>query len=251
MFRKTFLTVFITSQAFSSSWWTPDTDTALLIDILATSQQAVKATLDLVETESKMLDRVEKAQLVIEEKHNKVIEAGYLANSAVNLSKNLNGINDVNEYTNKVIEVKNLKDSVKGYNIGLKLSKESNKKSDEVVNNTLKEAIKAKKFKDRVKHKGYSGQNANTKASIDSARNTSALVDQTTSTNIILSQMYAQRRNEQELKNQKDKIAIQNTNEFLRKVGILSSKKKVRIPEKLNDKKILSSLPEDIFKEET
>jgi hypothetical protein len=227
MFKKVrFLIILaLPLNSYASSFWSPDSDTALLIDLLATSQQAFRATLELIETESKTLDRIEQVQVVVEERHNKVLEAAYLTEATIELGKNINNIDSMSSYIGKINEVAGLKDASTSYYKSIRLRDESKKKSDKVVADSTAASIKAKKFKDRVTHKGYSGRSASTKAGIDSARSSSVLVDQMASNNLILSQIYNQNSVNGSIEASKERLQNQMAIDSLVELGVVAKSK--------------------------
>jgi hypothetical protein len=251
MCKRVILLVFVFGpfRLFGSSWWTPDSDTALLVDLLGTSQQALRATMDLVEKESKILDKIEKAQMVVEEKHNRVLEAGYLFNSAAEISKNLNGVNSVSEYTGRITDLKNFKDSAKAYRDSLEISGRSNRQADTIVTDSVETALKGKKYKNKVNHKGYVGSNASTKANIDAARNSSVLVDQSASEILLLSQMYNQKRSEVEITRLEKKMKADEANGILERWGVVSSSKNASNPKSnsVSKNELVSTISADEF----
>lgn len=198
------------------------TDSIVLFDILTSSQQAVRATLDLVEKESQMLNKFEQAQTVVEEKYHKALEAKYLFESTYELSKNLNDIHDVSDYTNKISNIDDQKHSLVEY---YKRLRQTNiNKSDKIVNKIVDNSIGLVKKRNDLLHKNYSGSSGNKKANIDSARATAALLEQGNNTNILLSQIYNIGRTDAELKRLGEVQNKNKTEELLRKWGILSKK---------------------------
>jgi hypothetical protein len=226
MFKSLFTVIILFSslESHSSSFWTPDSDTAVLMDLLVTSQGALRATLDLVEAESKTLDRIEQVQNVVEEKHNKVLTAVYLTDSAIGLGKSLSDVRSVSDYTGKIVEANNMKDATKGYFESVKSAEKIKNRSDKIVQDSVLVSTVGKKFKDKVNHKGYTGLSASTKAGVDSARNSSVLVDQLGANNLILSQIYNQNRTKAELASSRERLKEYEVNSALRQLGVLSKR---------------------------
>jgi hypothetical protein len=210
MFRPALILLFITTNAIAQS-----TDYPVLMEIWRSSQNAVGATLELLEVESKNLKKLEEARRKTNETHSKAMDIKYFSEETAGLVRSLDKTSDVYEYTSKVNRMNNTKNGVRGYAREVEEYNQTNEYVTNKLKNSSELSKRSKKYADNVaKDSNYSGSNASTNANVDSSRKLNAINDQLTALNnnseaigVLSMQQYREKKLEK-LKEQKNKFEV-------------------------------------------
>lgn len=177
--NKYLLFFLISSKAIAQS-----ADYPVLMEIWRSSQNAVGATLDLLEIESKNFKKFEEARRKTNETHSKALDIKYFSEETSGLVRSLNKTSDIYDYTNKINRASGTKDGIRDYAREV----DEYNKTNSYVSSKLKASSdltkRSKSYADNVaKDSNYAGANANTNASVDSSRKLNAINDQLTALN--------------------------------------------------------------------
>lgn len=179
LMRRSLFVFLLSFNSFSSTIiGTPDSDTALLAEILTASLNAVKATNEVVKLNQKAIEKIEEAAILVNDKNEAVEDIRYNTLRLKYLVKSKDEVKSLNSYTSFMRELADSKTSIpERYRKSFILLSKNKKLQDESKKrrNNLSKALgdrKSRRFKI-----GYGGVKGNKQANVDTARNTAWLLD--------------------------------------------------------------------------
>lgn len=176
---KYILVSFISFNGFCSTIiGTPDSDTAILAQILSASLNAVKATNEVVKVNKEAIKNIEEAARVVNEKNEAIEDIRYNSLRIKYLVKSKDEVKSLNTYASFMRQLADSKTSIpEGYRKSFQLLTKNKKIQDKSKQRRSKLSNALRSRKSKKLNTGYGGLKGNKQANVDTARNTSWLLD--------------------------------------------------------------------------
>ena len=123
----------------ASSIFVPDSDTALLIQILGTEIEATAGILEIIHLSSKTVDKIQDIHFKVDDLYTRAMQAEYYANVLLNYPKNREEMQSMVNLRNNLYDAKVLFDDRDTLTLGYDVLKTSNDKASAIAAASMKE----------------------------------------------------------------------------------------------------------------